>query len=395
MIIFTSICANYAHKARCLAESVRAHLPEARFLICLTEREVPENMKKNIPGLFDEIVLAKDMWNGNFNRFIFKHAIVEASTAVKGRFFQYLMERFPGEDAYIYLDPDCYVYGDFKELREALTRKPIVLCPHLLHPGNIDMELSSTAHGVYNLGFLAVKDDPEAHRLIDWWAERLYKFCYDDIPNGIFTDQKWMDLAPCFFDVEIFHHYGYDFAPWGLLGCKVEQRGENWFVQDMPLNFIHYSGFGPVAEMCMDRWLSEEGTPFRTLYAEYSSAHDRNNEDCISTTPWSYGSYTSGKAVSLDVRERYRKDWDLMFSVEDPFALSDEYFHKVFAEKDEQQAAREREEKKRQEAALEQLRKGRIERLAKASIRTFREEGFSAVLNKIYIKVKGKLTREE
>ena len=48
--------------------------------------------------------------------------------------------------------------------------------------------------------------------MINWWAERLYLFCYDDIQNGVFTDQKWIDLAPCFFDTYIFKHHGYDFA---------------------------------------------------------------------------------------------------------------------------------------------------------------------------------------
>ena len=65
------------------------------------------------------------------------------------------------------------------------------------------MELSSTAHGVYNLGFLAVSRSEEALKMLTWWAERLYLYCYDDMANGIFTDQKWIDLAPCFFNVKI------------------------------------------------------------------------------------------------------------------------------------------------------------------------------------------------
>ena len=107
---------------------------------------------------FDRVVLAKDVWDGNFNQFIFKHTIVEASTAVKACFFQYLMKNFPDENNFIYLDPDCYVYSDFVEVRQLLKKRPIILCPHLLQTGNIGMELSSTAHGVYNLGFLAVNN---------------------------------------------------------------------------------------------------------------------------------------------------------------------------------------------------------------------------------------------
>ena len=328
MIIFTSICANYGHKARALAQSVRQHMPQAQFFVCLTEREVPESLKNE--AAFDQVILAKDMWQGDFDRFIFKHAIVEASTAVKGAFFQYLQKRYPQEDALIYLDPDCYVYGDFSELRAALQEKPIVLCPHLLHEGNVDMEISSMAHGVYNLGFLAVNNSPEAKRLIDWWAERLYLYCYDDIPHGIFTDQKWMDLAPCFFDVKIMRHYGYDFAPWGLLGAKVEQRPDGWFVQDMPLRFVHYSGFGAVAEKCMNDWLGEEGQPFRQLYAEYASVHAQCDADHVSQTPWSYNAYFSGEAIAPNVRACYRSQWPWRTSEVNPFEKSNRFFFAQF-----------------------------------------------------------------
>lgn len=319
MIIFTSICTNYAHKARTLAESVKKNIPDAKFIVCLTEREIPETMKS---PYFDEVILSKDMWNGNFNRYIFKHAIVEASTAVKGQFFRYIIENYPKERKFVYLDPDCYVYSDFVELRDILDTRPIVLCPHLLQPGNIDMELSSTAHGVYNLGFLAVNRSEEAIKFINWWADRLYLFCYDDIQNGIFTDQKWIDLAPCFFDVEILKHRGYDFATWSLLDCGMTEKDGQYFVKGDPLRFIHFSGYGSTIEKCMNDWLPEGGHPFKELYAEYSKLHEKNNEDGVSNTPWSYSQYYSGEKIDDALRVSYRKNNDVMFSIDDPFLLS-------------------------------------------------------------------------
>ncbi|NQX66695.1 hypothetical protein HQN90_11215 [Paenibacillus alba] len=323
MIIFTSICANYLHKARTLAKSVKENIPNATFVVCLTEREVLPQYEYSY---FDEIVLAKDAWEGNFNRFIFKHAIVEASTAVKGQFFRYLYEAFPDEQQFVYLDPDIYVYSDFIELKLLLETRPIVLCPHLLDPGNIDMELSSTAHGVYNLGFLGVNRSQEAQTFIKWWADRLYLFCYDDIQNGIFTDQKWIDLAPCFFDVEIFKHRGYDFAPWSLLECGMTEESGEFYVKGDPLRFIHFSGYGDSAQKCMRDWLPPGDHPFKRLYASYSELHDANNCDNISKTQWTYGYYSSGENIEDSIRVAYRKDYDVMFSVENPFELSNEYF---------------------------------------------------------------------
>lgn len=331
MIIFTSICTNYAHKARTLAESVKKNIPDAKFLVCLTEREVPKSM--DCP-YFDEVILSKDMWEGNFNRYIYKHAIVEASTSVKGHFFKYIIEHYPNEDKFVYLDPDCFVYSDFVELRELLNTRPIVLCPHLLQPGNIDMELSSTAHGVYNLGFLAVNRSDEAIRFINWWADRLYLFCYDDIARGIFTDQKWIDLAPCFFDVEIFKHRGYDFATWSLLDCGMTEEDGKFFVKGDPLRFIHFSGYGATIEKCMNDWLPEGDHPFRKLYSEYSKLHDKNNEDGVSKTSWSYSQYYSGEKIDDKLRVEYRKNDDVMFSIDDPFELNNKMMKKLLVKKE-------------------------------------------------------------
>jgi hypothetical protein len=324
MIIFTSICANYYHKAATLAQSVKTHMPDVTFVVCLLEREMFEKAQNS--SYFDRVVLAKEAWNGNFERFIFKHRLVEASTSVKAQFFKFLYQEYPEETQFVYLDPDIMVYADFVELKHLLKQRPIVLCPHLLQPGNIDMEISSTAHGVYNLGFLAVNASDEAQRFINWWAERLFLYCYDDIPNGIFTDQRWIDLAPCFFDVEIFKHRGYDFATWSLLDAGMYEENGQVFVKGDPLRFIHYSGYGDTLNNCIKNWLPEGEHPFRKLHAEYSAIHDANNQDGVSKISWSYDYYESGEKVDDIIRLKYRKEPDLMYLVANPYNLSNSFF---------------------------------------------------------------------
>ena len=145
MIFFTSICSNYLPKAMTLAESVKRHCPDAKFVLCLVEREVPK-VATEYPH-FDKVILAKDAGWEAFDQFMFRHAIVEASTAVKAQFMLNLMDRYPDESKFVYLDPDVLVYSDLVELETLLDKESIVLCPHLLRPGNIDMEISSLAHG--------------------------------------------------------------------------------------------------------------------------------------------------------------------------------------------------------------------------------------------------------
>ena len=77
-----------------------------------------------------------------------------------------------------------------------------------------------------------------------------------------------------------------------------------------------------VIEKCMKDWLPEGDHPFRKLYSEYSKLHDKNNEDDVSKTPWSYSQYYSGEQIDDKLRGEYRNNNDVMFSVEDPFEMS-------------------------------------------------------------------------
>ncbi|MBN8947709.1 MAG: hypothetical protein J0I74_11415 [Rhodanobacter sp.] len=322
MIFFTSICSNYLPKAMTLAESVKRHCPDAKFVLCLVEREVPEIAAAY--AHFDEVVLAKDAGWDNFDRFMFRHAIVEASTAVKAQFMLNLLERFPDQSKFVYLDPDVLVYSDLVELEQLLDSESIVVCPHLLRPGNIDMEISSLAHGCYNLGFLGIGRAQNSIAFLRWWAERLFQFCYDDICRGIFTDQRWVDLAPCFFDVSVLKHHGYDFATWSLLNSDLRQTGDAYQVNGDPLRFIHFSGLDSgTIDKAIGWWLTDSNRDtFVKLYQEYRQLLAEHGQGTLGKLPWTYANYADGRKISTEMRVAYRNPelWD---AVPAPFESSD------------------------------------------------------------------------
>lgn len=308
MIFFTSICANYLPKAMALAESVKRHCPGARFVLCLVEREV-HPAAAAYPH-FDQVVLAKDAGWENFDAFMFRHSIVEASTAVKPRFMQHLMETHGDAQKFVYLDPDVLVYSNLSELESLLDRESIVLCPHLLRPGNVDMEISSLAHGSYNLGFLAVSRSANAASFLQWWADRLFLYCYDDKSRGIFTDQKWIDLAPSFFDVHILKHHGYDFATWSLLGSDLRPApGGGYSANGDPLRFIHFSGLDSgTIDKAIGWWLTDDNrATFASLYDEYKRLLAAHGQETLGRAPWSYATYADGQPIGRQARVAYRE----------------------------------------------------------------------------------------
>lgn len=300
-IFCTSICANYLGKALALATSLKRWMPDSIFIIALVERDVPPDFESGRHPAVDHLLLAKDfIETESFDSWIFRYSIVEAATAVKGALMLELYRRFERHDRFIYLDPDTFVYSAFDELFAELSNTPIVLTPHLETPGNLEMELSSLKHGVFNLGFLAVARHPESERFLKWWSDRLDFACHDDIPNGIFTDQKWINLAPGFFPVMVFRHPGYNFATWTLMERKLTVDGSgNYLVNGKPLRFTHFSGFDSgTFHRCIEKWAPDNRKLLTRLSDDYEAECRNHQSEMFRKIPWSYGCYHSGQPVS-------------------------------------------------------------------------------------------------
>ncbi len=252
MHIFTSITANYLPKAAALAISVKRLHPEAVFHVVLCDELPP--CPSITTGAFDSIINIKDLPIDNLPSWIFKHRLVELCTAVKGTAFQHIADRFGAERIY-YFDPDIVVLGRLDALERKLDSSSILLTPHLaepetLHQAILDNELCALRHGIYNLGFLAVRVSSQGRRFIDWWADRLRQFCYDDVKSGLFTDQRWVDLAPAYFDdIAIVREPEFNVATWNLTHRRATGTAPYEIrINDRPLVFYHFSGFDSGAQ---------------------------------------------------------------------------------------------------------------------------------------------------
>ncbi len=326
MHIFTSVTANYIPKARVLARSVRKYHPEARFHLLLSDT-LPAWLGDGAAD-FDSIISITELPIPNRSAWTFKHRLVELCTAVKGFGFQEILRRHNPEKV-IYLDPDIAVMSSLDSILENLDKSSILLTPHQTEPDSelrsiADNEICSLKHGVYNLGFVAVRNSVEGRRFVDWWAHRLEHFCFDDIPNGLFTDQKWCDLAPAFFDdLKILREPIYNVCTWNLTHRRVSGTvPDGLLINGQPLCFYHFSGFDSGAQKIM---LDLYGTdspvlyPLRDWYVAQCAAM---GQDEYGTTPCSYDFFSDGEPVTRSHRYVYRKNPSLEKRFPDPFDVS-------------------------------------------------------------------------
>ncbi len=321
--VFTSAACNYIPKVRVLVESIRKWHPEWRIHLALSD-ELPEGADISAEP-FDEVHLARLLEIPDFAGWAFCHTIVEFSTAIKPYMIKKLLAR---EDCagVVYLDPDTVLFSRLDDMLEGLEAGNIALTPHQTVPETrlsavIDNEICSLKHGIYNLGFIAVRPTDVGKAFADWWAERVYYFCRAEIPNGLFTDQRWIDLVPAFFEnVCILRTSRLNVATWNLTTRAVTGNAPfDVRIDDQPLGFYHFSGFDSGAIHLMVNKNAGGNKTVEALVTWYTNRTAGLSNDPLSTVQWHFGRFADGSPISDACRLVYRQRLDLQRAFPEPF----------------------------------------------------------------------------
>lgn len=325
MHFFTSITTSYLPKARVLAKTLKQHNADAVMHLVVSDN-LPDNFDIQKEP-FDYVWYAEDfIKTNNNNKWFFIHTVVELCTAVKAAGAIHILEQTK-TDKLVYLDPDIGVFNDLSPLSDMLDKNSVLLTPHQIEPatchqGIIDEEICSLKHGVYNFGFFAVKNDNQGMRFLNWWNNRLMDFCFDDIPNGLFTDQKWGDLAPALFDfVKIIHEPEYNVATWNLATRKITGDCTNgWFVNNRPLRFYHFTGFDSGAHRQMLAQHATPGDPVWSLSEFYEKMMFDNGQKELGKKQFKYAFYDNGKKINKTERNTIKNRADIAERFDNPFS---------------------------------------------------------------------------
>jgi hypothetical protein len=319
VVAFTSFTRADFGRALILARGLKRWRPDWRIYGLLVDR-APSGAG-TWRGAFDGVLDAEALYGEDWRPFVFRHDSAEAAAAVKGRALSRLLS--DGAEKVYFFAPAIAVFDDLSDIERRLDAASILLTPHQLEPNEseqaiVDNEALALRYGVYNLGFLGVRNDAAGHALARWWAARLDSAAYDGA--AVFNDQKYFDLAPALFDgVEMLRDAGCHVASWNLSRREIEIAADGRILVNgrFPLKFYNFGNpYGDGAIMT-ERYAGRRLAPYE-LNAFYKRAVAAAGAPPIGA--WAYECFDDGAPIAGMARRLYRADPELRARFRDPFA---------------------------------------------------------------------------
>ncbi len=308
--VCTIISKNYLPQARTLFKSLAARHPGIPFYVLLVDR---------LDGYFEpgresfKVVALDQLEIPNLPAMSFQYNILEFNTAVKPYLLRYLFKT-TGAQKLIYLDPDIFVYRPLDLIFGLLDTNNAVVIPHLL---NLDiekqdpMEIIVMQCGTYNLGFIALRQSGVTDKFLKWWCRRMENGCFSAPSEGLFVDQKWVDLAVGMYEkFYILQEPGYNVAYWGLRQRAISRASGGYEADGKPLVFFHFSGYDPHKPRTISKYDPENtellpGSALEEIFEGYRKELVQNGLEVCEKWPYAFGSFANGAKITPEMRRYY------------------------------------------------------------------------------------------
>lgn len=305
---FTICARNYFAQALLLHRSFKAWHPEADLHVVLVDRR-DDAFAARFPDV--NITWVEDIGLPDFAAHALRFDVIELSTNIKAHCLSLLLESY---ETAMYIDPDMYVFERLTPVHDALAGGTMVVTPASTTPildGHRPDDIEFLRVGVFNLGFIAVARCDEARRFLRWWSARCLSDGFHETQSGVFVDQKWVNLAPCYFDgCRILKDPGINMAQWNLHERVLSVVDGKYIVNGVtPLRLYHFSSFDPHRPQTIARRQSRfaEGTrpDLTALLDDYAAELLAAGFDEFSRLEYGFDYFPSGEYISPMLRRVY------------------------------------------------------------------------------------------
>ena len=238
-IICTIITPDHLYKAQSLFDSISLFDSDVSYHILTTDKvQVPNELIKlySIQELSETDLMSKKIFEKYNTQFD------ELRWSLKPAFISYILKNNP-EASVIYCDCDFCFFGSTSYLFNLVNTGSILLTPHwrpldpIKSPINFKLNYRD---GLFNAGCITA--NYKGLNALEWWGNACLSSCENNREQGLYHDQRYLDLMPIYFpETIICRHLGINIADWNLhqrdklcpAGTVIETK---W-----PITLIHFT----------------------------------------------------------------------------------------------------------------------------------------------------------
>ena len=174
--VFTSAAVNYLPKVRILCRSMPAHHPEAVIHLALADERPQWLGTRRRAVRLDPRHRARSSIP-NYAQLDASRTTSSSSRPRSSRSRSSACCSCRTAAPSCISIPDMVLFSRVDDILATLATANLALTPHQTKPEQtleaiLDNEVASLKHGIFNLGFIGVRNTAEGRRFADWWAER-------------------------------------------------------------------------------------------------------------------------------------------------------------------------------------------------------------------------------
>ncbi|MGY4237940.1 hypothetical protein ACVIIW_006887 [Bradyrhizobium sp. USDA 4449] len=232
---------NYIARGLALFHSLQQHVPGSRlWVLCLSEPCYRALIALGLPNLVPCRLGDFEVADPEVAATKPTRSTIEYYFTCSPAWKLYVLTHEPDAEWVTYLDSDLFFFAPPEPIFDEMKDASFGIIPH-----HFTKRLSNMQRfGVYNVGWVSVRNCEEGIAALRWWRERCIEWCYDYVDGDRFADQRYLDQLPGLFPkVRIIANLGANLAPWNLAERRLEWRDSSlWIDGQYRLLFFHFHG---------------------------------------------------------------------------------------------------------------------------------------------------------
>lgn len=165
----------------------------------------------------------------------------EAYVMLTAVVMRWMLDRVPPDDMVVYVDADLGFFSDPTPLWDEMAGASIAISPHRFSPS----VAKRAKYGVFNAGFLALRNDAHGRQCAGEWTRQCLDWCYHQCTSdGRFMNQGYLTQWPSRYGAVVtLTHPGHNLAWWNVETHPLQAASSGLLVAGQPLLFFHFSSF--------------------------------------------------------------------------------------------------------------------------------------------------------